>query len=199
MHGYPVARTSAPQDPRSKARANPTCRSCMSFQDHHPGATWSSGKYSRECLNLLCHCEIVRKDLRPIPSLRIYHERIFTSRLSLSRWWLTQTPRSFLFVRDTLGSTPGDATVASQLRVRNAYPQEWACIRNRACLLTGYEASPHPTSKHATSAASIPVRSLSSTVGTVGILARAFRPIIACAPTLWKSGIDAAYLADPQV
>lgn len=103
MHGYPVARTSAPQDPRSKARANPTCRSCMSFQDHHPGATWSSGKYSRECLNLLCHCEIVRKDLRPIPSLRIYHERIFTSRLSLSRWWLTQTPRSFLFVRDTLG------------------------------------------------------------------------------------------------
>jgi len=97
------------------------------------------------------------------------------------------------------GSTPGDATVASQLRVRNAYPQEWACIRNRACLLTGYEASPHPTSKHATSAASIPVRSLSSTVGTVGILARAFRPIIACAPTLWKSGIDAAYLADPQV
>ena len=143
MHGYPVARTSAPQDPRSKARANPTCRSCMSFRDHHPGATWSSGKYSRECLNLLCHCEIVRKDLRPIPSLRIYHERIFTSRLSLSRWWLTQTPRSFLFVRDTLGSTPGDATVASQLRVRNAYPQEWACIRNRACLLTGYEASPH--------------------------------------------------------
>lgn len=48
-------------------------------------------------------------------------------------------------------------------------------------------------------AASIPVRSLSSTVGTVCTLARAFRPIIVCAPTLWKSGIDAAYLADPQV
>ncbi|KAH8635421.1 hypothetical protein IG631_10822 [Alternaria alternata] len=96
------------------------------------GGTLSSGKHGIECLDLSRNCAVCVKALRSMASL--YISSTLASNSIASHSLTTHVKRLVHFCQCVIrwSSTPEDAIPVSELRVRNAHPREWACIRNRA-------------------------------------------------------------------